>query len=104
MTNLRDLPPEIIDIIIHMCCEESTIARADTFLKYNYLPGRVEFLEYSGDMQNFNPHGRGRMVQNSCINTVYTGELPSSPNKTTGWIYEPILHVFKDWRPTLKKL
>ena len=104
MSKITDLPLDVIDQIIKKCAEDSTVAAEDTFLKYNYLPGKVEVLEYSGDMQDYKPHGRGRMIKSTYENTEYRGELPSSPNKTTGWIYEPILHAFKDWRPTLKKL
>ena len=113
MTKLDNLPIEIIDLILNMCNYDHP---SGTFIKFEYIIQssiRRIYHEYTGSMQNSQPHGTGTMFSGSRYTDQSGNTLPLNTimqenreqplqHFVTSWLYLPFLYMIpnlsKDYR------
>lgn len=98
-----ELPDEVIDLIFYHCAKSVQYPQNNVFVKYEYImnePIRARYHDYTGDMANGNPNGRGTMI----CGTRYTDINPpeyirtfNQLNVSTMWLYKPFLYIMRKY-------
>lgn len=97
MTNLLDLPNEILDLIFYHCSDDVSYSISDTnvFIRYEYINNESNsirrYYEYSGEMKNGKPHGCGEMYMGT---KYYTSHFIPKYIFLTKWLYLPLFQIF----------